>query len=749
MATLADSIVSSSSRRLAIRVRPDLKARKQRYQGRVYWVVKDPVGLQYYRFEEEEFAILQMLDGQSSLEDIAERFEADFPPQTIRVEELQNFIGMLHRSGLVLSDAPGQGVQLKKRRDERRRKEIIGAMSNVLSFRFKGFDPERILNGIYPWVSWFFTAWATWLSLGLAFCALSLVIVQFDIFQAKLPSFQNFFAAQNWLLIAAVLGTTKVIHEFGHGLSCKHFGGECHEMGVMFLVLTPCLYCNVSDSWMLPSRWHRAAIGAAGMYVEIVIASISTFIWWFSEPGMLNYICLNIMFVSSVSTILFNANPLLRYDGYYILSDIMEVPNLRQKASSILSRKLGKWCLGLEEPEDPFLPKRNQALFALYTVASFFYRWIILLSILFFLNKVFEPYGLKVIGQMIALMSLYGLVIMPLTKVYKFFRVPGRWSKVKNVRMFTTLGLLVAFLSGAFFIPFPSSVICSFELQPRDAASIYVEVEGKIEEIHVEAGQRVAEGDLLVKLSNLDLEIELTQLRGEREALEEELSTLEQIIFSDESAGLRLDAVRESLKSIKKQLAKKQRDADRLKITASASGTIIPPPPKREPKTERQASLASWSGSPLEKVNLGATLSPEAQHNLLCQIGDPNEWDAVLVIDQSDLDLVTPGQEVRLMFEESANHVFISKIEDIADDEMEAISPRLSSTSGGPVTSQADPDDGIVRPMSTSYQAGVPLDNSLGLFRNGLVGQARIATDPRTLASRLGRYLRRTFRFDL
>ena len=375
MATLSDSIVSSSSRKLAIRVRPDLKARKQRYQGRVYWVVKDPVGLQYYRFEEEEFAILQMLDGESSLEEIGEQFEADFPPQTIRVEELQNFIGMLHRSGLVLSDSPGQGVQLKKRRDEKRKKEIIGAMSNILSFRFKGFDPERILNGLYPWVSWFFTAWATWFSIGMAICALSLVIVQFDTFQSRLPSFNSFFAAQNWLLIAGVLGVTKVIHEFGHGMSCKHFGGECHEMGVMFLVLTPCLYCNVSDSWMLPSKWHRAAIGAAGMYVEIVIASIATFLWWFSEPGFLNYVCLNIMFVSSVSTLLFNANPLLRYDGYYILSDIMEVPNLRQKASTILNRKLGKWCLGLEEREDPFLPKRNQALFALYTVASFLYRW--------------------------------------------------------------------------------------------------------------------------------------------------------------------------------------------------------------------------------------------------------------------------------------------------------------------------------------------------------------------------------------
>jgi len=748
MATLADSIVSSSSRKLAIRVRPDLSSRKHRYQGRAYWVVKDPVGLKYYRFEEEEFAILQMLDGQSSLEEIAEQFEGDFPPQIIRVEELQNFIGQLHRSGLVLSDAPGQGVQLKKRRDEQRRKEIIGAMSNVLSFRFKGFDPERILNAIYPWVSWFFTPWATWLSLGLAFSALSLVIVQFDVFSARLPSFHAFFDAQNWLLIAGVLGVTKVIHEFGHGLSCKHFGGECHEMGVMFLVLTPCLYCNVSDSWMLPSKWHRAAIGTAGMYVEVVIASVATFIWWFSEPGFLNYLCLNIMFVSSVSTILFNANPLLRYDGYYILSDIMEIPNLRQKASTILNRKLGKWCLGLEEPEDPFLPKRHQSLFALYTVASFFYRWVILLSILFFLNKVFEPYGLKVIGQMIALASLYSLIVMPFVKVYKFFRVPGRWSKVKKVRMFATLGLLAALVSGAFWIPFPSSVMCSFELQPHDATSVYVEVEGKVEEILVEPGQHVAEGDLLVRLSNLDLKIEITQLRGELAAMQEELNTLEQINFNQSQAGLQLDAVRESIAAIDEQLAKKIRDAERLEIRATASGTVIPPPPKRESTSNQHASLASWSGSPLQKKNLGATYSPDDQHNLLCQIGDPQAWDAVLVIDHRDLDLIASQQEVRLMFKESPYHVFVSHVKDIADDEMEAIAPRLASTSGGPVPAQADPE-GVVRPLSTSYQAAVPLENSLGLFRNGLIGQARIKTTPRTLASRLGRYLRRTFSFDL
>ena len=146
MATLADSLVSSSSRKLPIRMRPDLRARQHRYQGRIYWVVKDPVGLQYFRFEEEEFAILQMLDGESSLDEIAERFERDFPPQTIRIEELQQFIGMLHKSDLVITDAAGQGSSSRSAATNARRQERWATLANILSIRFKGIDPERILN---------------------------------------------------------------------------------------------------------------------------------------------------------------------------------------------------------------------------------------------------------------------------------------------------------------------------------------------------------------------------------------------------------------------------------------------------------------------------------------------------------------------------------------------------------------------------------------------------------------------------
>jgi len=656
MATLAESLVSSSSRKLPIRMRPDLRATQHRYQGRIYWVVKDPVGLQYFRFEEEEFAILHMLDGQSSLDEIAERFERQFPPQTIRTEELQQFIGMLHRSGLVLTDASGQGAQLKKRRDERVRAERIGTLTNVLSMRFKGIDPDRILNFLYPWVRWFFSVPAMIFCILLGLMALTLIVVQFDVFQSRLPSFQTFFAAKNWLWLGLTLAVTKILHEFGHGLSCKHFGGECHEIGVMLLVLTPCLYCNVSDSWMLPNRWHRAAIGAAGMYVELVLASIATFIWWFTEPGPLNYICLNVMFISSVSTVMFNANPLLRYDGYYILSDILEIPNLRQKASTILNRKLGKWCLGLEEPDDPFLPKRNQALFALYSVAAAAYRWVVVLSILYFLNKVFEPYGLKILGQLIALGALYGLVIQPFVNLFKFFKVPGRLGKVERWRMYTTLGLITAAVLGVLMIPLPSHIYCSLVVQPRGADSVYVEQDGILEEVFAKPGDRVEKGQPLAQLSNIDIDISIADLQGQREVYQAQLEGLMRLSFDDQSASARVNEVTESLKSVEQQLKQRLEDREKLRLVAPRAGTVMPP--SIVPQQSRgDSQLPTWSGYPFDPENLGAALLTGTK---LCQIGDPSRLEARLVIDQDDvqLDPRLVGRDVEILLTQSAAHAY-------------------------------------------------------------------------------------------
>jgi putative peptide zinc metalloprotease protein len=745
MVTLADSLLSSSARKIPIRKRPDLTARRQRYLGRSYWIVKDPVGLNYFRFQDEEFAILQMLDGQTSLDQIKEQFEAEFPPQKITLEELQQFLGQLHRSGLIVVAVPGQGRQLRKRRDERQRQQLLASLSNVLCIRFKGVDPERLLNWLYPKVRWLFSPVVFVLCILVAFSALTLIAVEFEVFRAKLPGFYQFFSPTNAILLAISLGFTKVLHELGHGLTCKHFGGECHEIGIMILVLTPCMYCNVSDSWMLPNKWHRAAIGAAGIFVELTLASIATFIWWFTEPGLLHYLCLNVMFISSVSTIIFNANPLLRYDGYYIMSDIVEIPNLRQKATTILSRKLGEWFMGLEPPDDPFLPERNQVFFALYTVAAVMYRWLILASILMFLFKVFEPYGLKVVGQLIAATAIWGLLFQPIYKLCKFFYVPGRWHKVKKPRMYASLGGLLLIVAAFVWVKLPYHIVASLETRVLDAKPAFVTVPGKLEEIHVRLGDHVQKGDVLAQLSSIPLELEISELEGQLAVAKQRLQNFNRLGHEDSQAHTRIDEAEKAVAAIEKQLEEKRQDHKRLELKAPREGVVLPPPwtPNRDDPSGR---LSNWYGTPFEPRNMGCYLDPGSR---FCLVGNPQQMEAVLVIDQADIDFVTPGQEVEIKLDELPFETFPGKIETTAKEEMEVSSRRMSAKQGGELSTKTDPETGVERPMSTSYYASVHLPDEDDLFRIGLRGRAKVHVRPQTLGRRVWRLLTRTFNFKL
>jgi putative peptide zinc metalloprotease protein len=745
MVTLRDSLLSSSARNLPIRRRLDLTAQRQHYLGRSYWVVKEPVGLNYFRFQEEEYAILQMLDGQTSLDEIKDRFEAEFPPQKITLEELQQFLGMLHRSGLVVADAAGQGRQLVKRRGERKRQQLLSAVANVLAIRFKGFDPERLLNWLYPYVSWFFTSTALAVCCTLAFSALTLVAVEFDVFRAKLPEFHQFFSVHNAFLLALVLAVTKILHEFGHGMMCKHFGGECHEIGIMVLVLTPCLYCNVSDSWMLPNKWHRAAIGVAGIYVEVTLAAICTFLWWFSQPGLFHNLCLNVMFISSVSTVIFNANPLLRYDGYYVLADVLEIPNLRQKATTILSRKLGQWCLGLEMSDDPFLPQRRQALFALYSIAAAVYRWVVLFSICWFLYKLFQSYNLKIIGQAIVATSMWGLFAMPLYKVGKFFYIPGRIEQVKKPHFYTSLGVLAATVLAVLFLPLPHSVICPLEIQPRDAVPVYVSVAGNLTAIDVTPGQQVVAGQQLGQLHNIDLDLEIAKLEGTAGEYRARLASLMQRRSREERAADQIPTVQEALDTAEEQLREKKRDHERLRLLAPVAGTVLPPP--RTPYHQQSDDhLPAWSGTPLDRDNLGAHLDTVV---LYCQVGDPKRLEAVLIVDQADSNIVRKDQRVDLKLEGFSGVTLHSHIAEIAESELKAASQRMTTKYGGELPTKTDPQSGLERPQSTSYQARVPIDNPDGLILLGIRGQARVYTDWLPIGARFWRLLTHTFNFKL
>lgn len=751
MTTLAESLVSSSSRPLTLRKRPDLTSARQRYQGTAYWVVKEPVGLQYFRFHEEEFFILNMLDGHVSLQQIKDGFEQRFAPQKITFGDLQQFIGMLHRSGLVISNAPGQGKALKTRGGTKRRKEMMGKFTNVFALRFRGVDPERFLNRLVPWVGWIFTVPALLCFVAFCLSALLLLGTQYETVYAKLPSFQQFFAADRWLYLGATMAVVKVLHELGHGISCKKFGGECHEIGFMLLVFTPCLYCNVSDSWMLPNKWKRVWIGAGGIYVEMILASFAMYTWYFTEPGLLNDLCLNMMFLNAVSTIVVNGNPLLRFDGYYILMDIVEIPNLRQKSTEVLKRWFQQTCLGLELPEDPFLPQRNQLFFALFTIASVIYRWVVVFSICWFLIKVLEPYGLAMIGRMVAVVGFAGLIIQPVKQTYKFCRTPGRLQKVKRGRLAATLAVAGAVIAFVVLVPLPHHIDCAFEVQHADMGMVYAGTPGRIATT-VAPGAQVKQGEIVAELENRDLLVELAHLQGEEKQAEVRLANMRFRERRDPSVSADLRRQEELLQSFRQLRAKTEEEIEQLTVRAHVDGHVLPPPRRPENKSE-DGRLPTWSGSPLAEKNRGALLMAE---DVICQIGTPESLEAVLIVDQGDIQLIAKEMEVDkremkvdLKFDSDRLKTFHGKIHDLSVSTRQQVSAGMSSQTGGDLQTEIDPQTGQVKPRSVSYQALVSLADVDEIMRPGYRGSAKVHTEPKTLGWRLWRLIIKTFNFEL
>jgi putative peptide zinc metalloprotease protein len=743
MAT-AEAFRSSTTRSVGLRKRGDLQVNRQVYQGQAWFVVKDPISLHYFRFRPEEYALLEMLDGQASLESLKERFEERFPPRRITVEELARFVSTLHRSGLVIGDRPGQGPQLFERRRQRKWKEWVAWVSNVMALRFRGIDPDRLLDRLNPYAGWIFSPPAIVVFTSFALSALLLVLINFDVFRSKLPEFNQFFAAGNWLYLAIALGVTKVLHEFGHGLSCKYYGGECHEMGVMILVFTPCLYCDVSDSWMLPNKWKRAAIGAAGMYVEVVLAAIATYLWWNSHPGVFNQLCLDVMFVSSVSTILFNANPLLRYDGYYILSDVLEIPNLRQKATTILGRLASKWCLGIKQPEDPFLPQRKLGWFAFYAVASSLYGWFVTLSIFLFVWNVFKPYRLQVLGQILAGAAIWGLVVRPMQGMIKFLKVPGRQDEVKAVNLAATVAVAGLVAAAIALIPLPQRVWAPAELRPRGEETVYVSVAGRLEQLLVKPDQEVRHGQQLAVLSSLELDLEIAELDGRKQQAESRLASLQRERFNDPSAALELGTVKETLKSVVEQLERKRRDRAELVLVAPRDGVVLPVP-NQPARPDPGGRLPGWTGNPLDEQNLGATFTPGT---VLCMVGDRDRFEAVMVVDQTEVEFLRRGQPVDLKLDAFPSRTFSGTVEQLAETHIEAGSERLSVKAGGGVPTKTD-ESGREMPISTSYEALTTLDDAEGVFTPGMRGTARIKVGSRTVGQWLLRLLWQTFNFRM
>lgn len=517
-------------KQVKIRLRGDLRIEPQKYEGRTYYVVKDPVSLRYYRLKDHEHYLLGFLDGKRTLDDAQKAYESRYRPDRLKLEDLESFAQQLLTAGLAQNDSPRAGKQLFDRRKKRRRSEWMQTLTNILYIKLPVFDPDRLLNGMLKYCGWIFSLTFFFISVAFMASAVLLVATHFETFRSKLPNYHEFFSFKTVVYLWAALGAVKVIHEFGHGLSCKVFGGEVHEMGALFLCFSPALYCNVSDAWVLPSKWQRIVISAAGIYVELIIAAAATFVWWNTPTQpFVNNLALSLMVVCSVSTVVFNANPLMRYDGYYVLADWLEIPNLRERSNRFLTNLFLEHCLGVETTPEPYMELGRRILFVCYAVLSYIYRWVVTFSILYFMDSFLKPYKLDVISHMLALAAIGSMAGWPLYRLGKNLYRRGRLPDMKRWRVLTTGAVLGVLLFFVCFVPVPVSRVRGQALvqpHPDGSAKVFVRHPGILEKLKVREGQRVEAGDVLAEFSNRDVQGEFDTARAEADNQGQQMEVL-------------------------------------------------------------------------------------------------------------------------------------------------------------------------------------------------------------------------------
>jgi putative peptide zinc metalloprotease protein len=515
------------------RLRRDLRVTAQQYEGRRHYIVKDPVSLRYYRLQEPEHFLAQQLDGRRTLEEVQKAFEKQHRPRRLSLVEVEAFAQQLVTAGLIHQGTTGAGSRLLDRRRRQRRDDRLASLTNVLTIQLPLCDPDRLLGRLLPALGWLFTPWCLILVLGLLLTAALLVATHFDIFRGKLPAYHEFFSFRTVAYLWVALGIVKIVHELAHGLCCKAFGGEVHEMGLLLLCLSPALYCNVSDAWTLPNKWRRILISFAGIYAELVLAALATLVWWHSSSQpFVNHLSLSVMLVCGINTVVFNGNPLMRYDGYYILADWLEVPNLGDRARRFLQRLVMAQGLGMRLPCEAPMARWRRALFVAYALLSTLYRWVVTVGVLWFLYLFLKPYKLGPVAALFAVAAVASMVGWPLYQLGKGLYQHGRLPEMRPERIAVVTGSLVAGLLGFFLVPLPICRVHQIglvEVRPEAWESVFVQTPGILQRLYVREGQRVEPGELLAEFRSLDLETLRAEVRTEYDTLDVQLRALREM----------------------------------------------------------------------------------------------------------------------------------------------------------------------------------------------------------------------------
>jgi len=363
----------------------------------------------------------------------------------------------------------------------------------------------------------------------------------------------------------------KAIHEFGHACAVKAWGGEVHEMGIMLLVLMPVPYVDASAASAFPEKYRRVIVGAGGMVVELFVASIALFFWLEMEPGWMRGVLYNVMLIAGISTVLFNANPLLRFDGYYIFSDLVEMPNLRARGTQYMQSVFERRLFGLSAPA-PESTASERAWLVIFTIASFIYRLFVTFAIaLFVASKYF------IIGVVLAIFAVVMAIVLPLLKAIAYLALHPRLRR-HRLRAAAVSGVLAgALVILVFGVPVPAWTNAEGVIWVPEQAVVRAGANGFVARVVAQPGSQVHQGDPLIETVDPMLPLNIRALEAQRQELHTRYQSerIENLVRSQITL--------EQLKSVDADLDRANERARELIVRSPAEGVFVVPAPQDLP----------------------------------------------------------------------------------------------------------------------------------------------------------------------
>ncbi|MDK3075582.1 peptidase M50 [Sedimentitalea sp. JM2-8] len=543
------------------RLRPQAAIHRHVLRGKVWYILQDNVNGRYHRITPELYRIVAGMDGRRTVQEIWIDAVAHDGEASPTQDEVIALLGRLHSADLMRGQLSPDLDEIARRSRNLVRRNLLSRVRSPLAIRVPLFDPDRFLEATAFLVRPFFTPiaaiiWFAFVCWGISLGAVHWTELSSDVADRVL-------SADNLLLLWVLFPLVKIVHELGHGYAAKCWGGEIHEIGIMFLVFVPVPYVEASSATAFPSRWQRVAVSAGGILAELPLAVVALWLWTEMEPGLARSAMYNVVLIAGVSTVLFNGNPLLRFDGYYILMDLLEMPNLGPRSNRYVGYLVQRYGFKMERVQSPAdSPAERKILFG-YAIASYFYRLFVMTAIILFVATKFFT-----IGVLLAIWAAFQMFVLPISKLV-WFVVAAPALKGRRTRAIGLSGALVAVLACfLLFVPAPLATMAQGVVVAPEDSAVRAGANGFVLSVEAVPGQTVEPGQVLMSLEAPLIEAEIAVLKVQAE----ELRALLRATFDD---PVNTRSFRAQLAHVEARLARAEERSGSLTVRAERGGVFL------------------------------------------------------------------------------------------------------------------------------------------------------------------------------